>query len=206
MLANHHAPASNGSPEGDSDRSGLDPTDYDIILSALLESARGRSFLEEHARRNRATETATLLAAIGRIEDLLTSRSLETAGPPAITDVERFEAGLPAIEPATMPRPAETLDVDVFEAEAPQNENSAPHTGQHEVIVSAEARDIEIISLEVTPEPASAIEFLGPQSLSVAERDEPQPPAGPTETAQRPRDPFADIRALSDEEKIALFA
>ena len=80
-------------------------------------------------------------------------------------------------------------------------------TGEHEVIVAAETPDIEIMSVAVTPVPASAIEFLGPESVSVAEREEPQTPTGPqSEAAQRPRDPFADIRALSDEEKIALFA
>ncbi|MGV3633657.1 MAG: hypothetical protein ACO1NY_04860 [Pseudorhodoplanes sp.] len=207
MLANHHAPASNDSPQGDSDGGGLDQADYDIILTALLESARGRSFLEEHARRSRITETATLLTAIRRIEHLLTSRSLEPAQPATSPDVERSRAELSAVETTPTPRVADTLDTDVFEAEEPQNENSAPLTKTQEVMVAAEIPDTGIMSMEATRAELSAIEFLGPEPVSGTEREqhlsltEPQP-----EADRRPRDPFADIRALSDEEKIALFA
>ena len=95
MLANH-APASNDSPQGDSDQS---LSDYDTILAALMESARGRSFLQEYGLRNRVADTATLLTAIGRIEGLLTSRSLEPAG---ATDAAPPSDGVAAlaVEPA----------------------------------------------------------------------------------------------------------
>lgn len=164
-----------------------------------MESARGRAFLEEHARRSRVTETATLLTAIGRIEDLLVSRGLEPAG--------QTGAEPSATEAPASPQ-AEPLDADVFEAETPQNENSAPRSEEREFIVSPEMREIEITSFEVTADQASAIEFLGPESVSTARPDKPQPPRRPqSDSAQpQPLDPFADICALSDEEKIALFA
>lgn len=180
------------SSQGDSDRSN---PDYDIILAALMESARGRAFLEEYARRSRVTETETLLTAIGRIENLLMSRSLEPAG----------QAGA---DPSAAPSRADSLDADVFEAEPPQNENSAPVTAEQASGASAQVVDIVIPSVEPAAGQPSAIEFLGPQTASIAGRDEPQSSnqRPPEATSRQSRDPFADIRALSDEEKIALFA
>jgi chemotaxis protein CheZ len=46
----------------------LGEADYEAIEDAVLETARGRWFLAEHARRNRQAETARLLAALDRIE------------------------------------------------------------------------------------------------------------------------------------------
>src|SRR5258708_36165897 len=42
--------------------------DYESICAALMQTERGRWFLEEYARRNRSADTQLLLAAIGRIE------------------------------------------------------------------------------------------------------------------------------------------
>jgi hypothetical protein len=44
--------------------------DYDAICATVMESARGRWFLEEYARRNRNADTKLVLAAIERIESL----------------------------------------------------------------------------------------------------------------------------------------
>ncbi len=45
--------------------------DFDTLCAALSQSARGRAFLTEHARRSRKADSAALLEAIGRIEDRL---------------------------------------------------------------------------------------------------------------------------------------
>jgi hypothetical protein len=42
--------------------------DYDSICAALMQTGRGRWFLQEYARRNRSADTQILLAAIERIE------------------------------------------------------------------------------------------------------------------------------------------
>src|SRR5437764_14478773 len=44
---------------------------YDGIHAAVIESAPGRWFLEEYARRNRSADTQLVLAAIERIEAAL---------------------------------------------------------------------------------------------------------------------------------------
>jgi chemotaxis regulatin CheY-phosphate phosphatase CheZ len=49
-------------------------TDYETILSAVLETARGRWFLAEHMRRNRQADTKLVLKAIGQLERGLRER------------------------------------------------------------------------------------------------------------------------------------
>jgi hypothetical protein len=45
--------------------------DYDAICATVMESARGRWFLQEYARRNRNADTLQVLAAIERIETVI---------------------------------------------------------------------------------------------------------------------------------------
>jgi hypothetical protein len=42
--------------------------DYDAIFATVMESARGRWFLQEYARRNRNSDTEAVLATIQRID------------------------------------------------------------------------------------------------------------------------------------------
>jgi chemotaxis regulatin CheY-phosphate phosphatase CheZ len=46
----------------------LDEADYEAIEAAVMETARGRWFLTEYARRNRTADTTMLLKALDRIE------------------------------------------------------------------------------------------------------------------------------------------
>lgn len=47
----------------------VEPSEYELLEAALTESARGRYFLAEYARRNRNADTDVLLQAIGRLEN-----------------------------------------------------------------------------------------------------------------------------------------
>ncbi|TXM66059.1 hypothetical protein FV218_20735 [Methylobacterium sp. WL69] len=51
----------------------IDVSEYDRIETAMSESARGRWFLDEYARRTRADDTQTVLSAIARLETVVTS-------------------------------------------------------------------------------------------------------------------------------------
>jgi hypothetical protein len=57
----------------------LSDRDYEAIEQAVLESVRGRWFLAEHAKRNRAADTLTLLDALKRIETTVAERPLARA-------------------------------------------------------------------------------------------------------------------------------
>lgn len=59
--------------------------EYEAFYAALAESARGRAFLAEHARRSRSADTAVLLASVQRLEGLVGSQ------PPSAVDDERQE-------------------------------------------------------------------------------------------------------------------
>ena len=61
--------------------SGLRPEDYETIEAAVMETARGRWFLLEYARRQRAAETAQLLAAIERLEQRVDAKSATPDSP-----------------------------------------------------------------------------------------------------------------------------
>ncbi|MER2267548.1 hypothetical protein [Methylobacterium oxalidis] len=59
----------------------IEPSEYDLIEATMSESARGRWFLSEYARRNRSADTDILLGAIGRLESAVTGeRGLDGVG------------------------------------------------------------------------------------------------------------------------------
>lgn len=59
----------------------LEDSDFETIEAAVLETARGRWFLREFARRARAADTARLLDAVARIERVVTGGQALTAIP-----------------------------------------------------------------------------------------------------------------------------
>src|SRR3569623_1249173 len=79
--------------------SAASPTDadYHAIREAFMETARGRWFLNEYAKRNRNADTAMVLEAVARIEQSIGAQS-EAAAPPAPEIMS--EAALAALESA----------------------------------------------------------------------------------------------------------
>ena len=59
---------------------GISESDYEVIEDAVMETARGRWFLKEFARRMRAAETAGLLTALERIEKMVVAANPPQAG------------------------------------------------------------------------------------------------------------------------------
>ena len=57
----------------------LAEADYEAIETALRETERGRWFLAEHARRNRAAETRLLLQAIEKLERVMRGNRIPDA-------------------------------------------------------------------------------------------------------------------------------
>ena len=54
---------------------GMSDVDYEAIEAAVTETVRGRWFLNEFARRNRAAESAPMLEAMARIESMIASQA-----------------------------------------------------------------------------------------------------------------------------------
>jgi hypothetical protein len=76
---------------------------YGVMHSAVMETARGRWFLHEYARRNRNADTTALLAAIDRIQAAL---NIKTAIPAASHDASRAQNQRASQEPAAPPSAA----------------------------------------------------------------------------------------------------
>jgi len=80
--------------------SAASPTDadYHAIREAFMETARGRWFLNEYAKRNRNADTAMVLEAVARIEQSIGAAQSEAATEPAPEALS--EAALAALETA----------------------------------------------------------------------------------------------------------
>ena len=87
----------------------LAEADYEAIETALRETERGRWFLAEHARRNRAAETRLLLQAIEKLERVVRgSRAADGEAPAddAAPDVRTAAPEDPGREAGAELRPA----------------------------------------------------------------------------------------------------
>jgi hypothetical protein len=69
---------------------GLNEADFESIEAAVMETARGRWFLAEYARRCRAEDTARILSAVDRLENAAAAARAQEAN--TQFDVERAEA------------------------------------------------------------------------------------------------------------------
>src|SRR5689334_4752165 len=70
--------------------------DYDAIRDAFMETARGRWFLDEYAKRNRNADTRMVLDAVARIEETIAAQKQ----PPPPVVVDRLPAALSSIRGA----------------------------------------------------------------------------------------------------------
>src|SRR5262245_24151254 len=97
--------------------------DYEAICATVMESARGRWFLQEYARRNRNADTGLVLGAIERVEGLIRgereqqahesfrSELLEMAKTIAVTRAEVAEISSPPQPSQTAPAAPPASDV-----------------------------------------------------------------------------------------------
>lgn len=240
------------------------PTDaeYDAIQAALMETARGRAFLAEHARRSRSADIASLLAASERIEAAMREqRIVETSAPAQPSDGAISTGHQPRIDPTThsapqapsrddapasvVAQPSQPTEYRIdqrvpsiswFEAKpapetpapsapAPAAEppkqapSSSPSANNRTAAVTAD--DFADLLFEPGAAHAKPDTLPRPPDASLPDRAETQPAvAKPTNgaataahparhgamPASRESDPLAALKAMSDEEKIALFS
>ncbi|MCJ2083670.1 hypothetical protein [Methylobacterium sp. J-090] len=107
----------------------IDVSEYDRIETAMSESARGRWFLDEYARRTRGEDTQTVLGAIARLETVVTSERdgshvgrmrgdlMDMAGAIARTKAEIAALGTPDHETSRLGGASMALDAIVRSTE-----------------------------------------------------------------------------------------
>ena len=183
--------------------------DYDAICGAFMETARGRWFLGEYARRNRNTDTRMVLDAVERIEATLATQKAAPSYSlaellPAITELiadtrQRILAGLPKtdIRPATEPiqRAASVLrDVAWTLRESGADTRVCDLLDvQSKAIVDGCARLLgdQAIAPDASATVAAALESLTRQINALVMADETQP----ARRAEAPRGAEAPVRA-----------
>jgi hypothetical protein len=155
---------------------------YQTMRAGLSSSARGRSAADDNARRNRHAVTQMLLAAIGRLEAEIATGS---------NAVERFGDELrQLLQAIRLARPEWVLDGDLA------------------ALLQLLERRIDALVEPAAPAPVRA------RLAVVPPPEEPELPIPAPLSAQTlaislvesaPRDPLAALKALSEEELIALF-
>src|SRR5579862_1478008 len=100
------------------------PDEYDTICAVLMDTERGRWFLQEYARRSRSADTQLLLAAIQRIESVVRAERSSQARQAFRSDllemakaITRTRAEIDEMKPASrpMPPPSELVESgDIF--------------------------------------------------------------------------------------------
>jgi hypothetical protein len=160
---------------------------YEALLTALSETARGRAFLAEFARRNRAADTETLLAALARLEGHIAHegaqaerlrddlRMLLIAIRLARPEIEEAEPGARA---AKLGKLVDMLDDRIAALAGETSAAAAPAEPAQAVI--REPAPIAVPEAAATPAAKPA-----PQTISA--------------------DPLAPLMALSEAERLALF-
>jgi hypothetical protein len=112
-------------------------SEYEAICAVLMRSERGRSFLQEHARRSRSADTDVLLAAIERLESVVrTERGQQTRHGPRNDLFESAEANTraPADGAESKPQPPSRALLSPESRGAPPQEAA----DQGDVFASAE--------------------------------------------------------------------
>jgi hypothetical protein len=165
------------------------------IERAVMESARGRWFLAEHARRERAADAELILAAIRRLEQALVSRSK-----PVLPNPEANAAGPAPIGPENMRYYRQ--DEDIFEpvpgmkTERPALRVISASPAEPAAEPPAEKVASRVTIKRITPETAAPTE----------ERVTESTPAAPLEAAKTPASSAPDkprivvVRRASSEE------
>jgi hypothetical protein len=132
----------------------LGPEDFDAIREAVMETARGRWFLDQYAARLRAAETQGLVAGMKRLETALSSNH-DALMARLATALDRTPAAPRAhVEPALAPRHMKYYrnDEDIFEP--------APHAQ------IAAVPDLSLLP-DLPPEPATTLEAEAQQKRRI---------------------------------------
>jgi len=201
--------------------------DYQALLALLSATARGRAFLDEHARRARHADTGVLLAAVARIEAQLAAQPTRdevfaelaalgesVRGVRSQIDAAQLTAAVTKLAatldnvqqrlttPAAEPVPAPTA---VQQPEAKSAPEPKPVQPPFALALTAVAAQV-LAAAEPDEEPVKVLKagtipppppFAGEDFAS----DDLQSDAPPAERD----DPMRPIMALSEEERLALF-
>ena len=171
-----------------------DESDYEAICATVMESARGRWFLEEYARRNRQADTAVVLTAIERLENLI---QLERAAQGSLA----FRTVL--LEMARTISEARGQTIALGAPEEPAQPSNQRSSSRGEILATAERlQDVAWTMRERGIDPATCqeIETLASSILTLPQPFPPPPQVGQARLAQHNAEPGQARLAQRDAE------
>jgi len=171
-----------------------DESDYEAICATVMESARGRWFLEEYARRNRQADTAVVLTAIERLENLI---QLERAVQGSLA----FRTVL--LEMARTISEARGQTIALGAPEEPAQPSNQRSSSRGEILATAERlQDVAWTMRERGIDPATCqeIETLASSILTLPQPFPPPPQVGQARLAQHTAEPGQARLAQRDAE------
>jgi hypothetical protein len=191
--------------------------EYLTLCAALAQSARGRAFLDEHARRSRNADNELLLTAISRIEARLQA---DASAVQRLRDdlrmlVTAIRLARPEIDAAAQPARAVKLAklLDLFErridaiAEARVTEPPADAAPRARIaLAESEPARAQLIVLPLPAEPEVLAPVAGaPVEAEAQAETQAAPPAPTVAESAAQANPLAALMALSADERLALF-
>ncbi len=197
-----------------------DLNDYDAIEAAVMETARGRWFLAEHARRIRAAETSRILAAIGCVAEMI--RLQHQPAPPVLVD-QRFAEMASTVEERLLDlswflrgRGVEDSVCELLDREAIRLRRFVQGESDEAPLVPPRAQRDEIVHAAERAPPQHAPvpdlsyprdELTNPLIAADIAQDAPQPdPVAPAAPPPLRPEALAWIERLPLREKLRLFA
>jgi hypothetical protein len=197
--------------------------DYGILSAALEASVRGRAFLSEHARRNRAADTEVLLAAIDRLTAQIRSdaEAVQHMRTELRTLVTAIRLARPDIDAGRPPGKVAMLSelVDLVEQRIggligePRTGDTQPPRPQLAVVPPSDEPELPIPSPDAQAPAMAVVTPAKPVAAVMPEvnvLDSGPPPASSPVRPQLPNAErlrvLAPIMALSEDERLALFS
>lgn len=184
--------------------------DYDAIAAAVMETERGRWFLSEFARRNRAADTAAVLEALAAVEARLSARN----DAPASGAEEAARRITGALDAAARIR-ATLADADEAPAVRAFGDLRAVEADLKEALRALGAPQTAALAAIAAPKPEAAPPKAASPAPAKAETPAPAPASRPEAVPAKPAPVAASapaVRArplldsLSEAEKAILFA
>jgi hypothetical protein len=176
---------------------GVTEADYHAIQAAVMETVRGRWFLNEFARRTRAGEIRLMLDAVERLEHVVTGRGLPFAELPPQARLIVQRAGEISDRLLALAQGMRADDLDEALCSS----------------LEAQARAVAGLARPAAPEPPAPPESLAsPGTPALLNRHPVAAPAAeaavvdPLSPREKCRAALAPLDALSIAEKLALFA
>lgn len=188
---------------------GINDVDYEAIEAAVTETVRGRWFLNEFARRNRASEMRQLLEAMARLETTVASQAqpaLPSADPSVRLLIQRIKEIAAQLD--GLSRDMRESGVDERFCAAADLQARAVAGMMRNTVPGGPLPALKVAPPRPSLAGARLDEPPAPPAGAVPQRpDEPPPPASPATDA--PRDPrLAALSGFDDlplAKKLALF-